>query len=248
MHLALQVLSSDPIRRSSTALPRSPALPAPQWPLELDRPNARAWGVYCWESHETVPPREAEDTSVEKGSAPWHGAWVGWLTCQVALLLLVESTSLAHQPAIAFLTRVVLVSAFVWAFARPCFSGTWSRGVFLLTTLGVEAALGVVCSRFSNESAWLLLVALGLTALLIQPPTKRSTLWALEVGYAVFARLTRMFALLPQARWFSGWMASSRPDATTVRHLWAVTFEYLERHRQRWAHAVNRRRRQWTHL
>jgi hypothetical protein len=97
----------------------------------------------------------------------WNGAWVGWLTCQAVLLVLVESTELATDPRIALVTRALLLTAFVAAFRKPCFFTRAQRNMFTLCVLAAELGIAAGCNRLANTTGWPLWVTIGAALLLL---------------------------------------------------------------------------------
>lgn len=119
-------------------------------------------------------PRNGDSRASHAGSssvAPpqpplWQGAWVGWLTCQAVLLVLVEGTELAADPRLALVTRVLLVTGFVAAFRRPCFATRLERNLFTCAVLVAEVTIAGCCDRLADTTGWTLWAAIGAGLLL----------------------------------------------------------------------------------
>lgn len=112
-------------------------------------------------------PRHDSPDAATTDPALWQGAWVGWLTCQAVLLVLVESTELATDPRIALVTRALLLTAFVTAFRRPCFMTGLQRNLFTLCVLVAEVAIAACSDRLVNTTGWPLWTAIGVALLLL---------------------------------------------------------------------------------
>lgn len=115
-----------------------------------------------------LPHASSLEQNDQESSTPlWQGAWVGWLTCQAVLVLLVESTELATDPRVALVARSLVLTAFVAAFRKPCFVTQTQRHSFTLSVLGAELAIAACCDRLSGALGWPLWTLLAAAAALL---------------------------------------------------------------------------------
>jgi hypothetical protein len=132
-----------------------------------------------------VPRSSWGASSVVVGSADalplWHGAWVGWLACQAALLVLVESTELAADPRMALVTRALLLTAFVTAFRKPCFFTESQRNLFTLCVVAAELGIAAGCNRLT-DAGWPLWTAIGAALFLLSTSLGASSQRATDLG------------------------------------------------------------------
>lgn len=186
------------------------------------------------------PLRQRRSSTVDQPRAAWHGAWVGWLTCQVVLLLLQGDSPFAEGGWV-WPVRIVILTFFVAAFAKPCFASRTQRRLFAATVLGMEAAACLAVSHHPAYDAGAL-YAIALGVLLFMEYGNLSTLpqRLLEGYYTWLVVATRIVSRLPLSRWFA---RSSVAREGMGRRIWAHVFEALERQRQWCAHSINRRRR-----
>lgn len=196
-------------------------------------------------------------TPAAESPALWNGAWVGWLACQTALLILVESTPLGRDAAVAMTLRAAVLGWFVFGFRNACFPTAPGRVAFAVCVVAAEAALAAACNRWSVVTGWPLVIA-ALAALFAGSPGSNPrlgarasaglststaaftfsdvfTLWVLERSYPVLASAARGVAGLAPMR--------VRRDGSTWRsNLWTRGLNAVERRRQRCALAINQLR------
>lgn len=179
-------------------------------------------------------------SSVDQPHAAWHGAWVGWLTCQVVLLL-VQGDSPFGESGWVWPARIVVLTFFVAAFAKPCFGSRNQRRLFATTVLGMEAAACLAVSHHPTYDAGALYaIALGVLLFIEHGNLSALPQRLLERYYTLLVAATRVVSRLPLSGWFA---ATSVTRGGIGRRLWAHVFETLERQRQWCAHSINRRRR-----
>jgi hypothetical protein len=172
--------------------------------------------------------------------AAWRGAWVGWLTCQVVLLL-VQGDNPFGEGGWVWPVRVVVLTFFVAAFAKPCFASRHQRRLFAATVLGMEAAACLAVSHHPvYDAGALYAIALGVLLFIEygNPTTLPQRL--LERYYTLLVAVTGVVSRLP----LNGWFAAATVTRDGLgRRLWANGFGALERQRQWCAHTINHRRR-----
>lgn len=172
----------------------------------------------------------------------WHGAWVGWLACQTALLVMVESTPLGSHAGLAVTLRALVLGLFVLGFRKPCFPSASGRVAFAWCVVAAEVAVAAVCSRWSVVAGWPLATAIVLpllagnrsaSALFTSHGT--FTLTVLELCYLLLARTSRGVAAV-------GPVLFRHHPSTRGARIWGHCLDGVEQTRQVFAHAVNRRR------
>lgn len=177
-------------------------------------------------------------------NSAWRGAWVGWLACQTALLVVVEGTELAELATPALALRLAVFGIFVAAFARPCFPSSSARRAFVLAVASFEGLLAWLCERLPTDgSTGLVLFALGVFFI----ASRTTRLGLMEGTYSGLSLLTRWWArVAPTSSVGTGARPLQHRSAFGVQ-VWAYFFERLETQRRRCAHALNRERLRSMH-
>lgn len=177
-----------------------------------------------------------------KAAPLWQGAWVGWLTTQVVVLIALEGAIAADRVDLASALRLGLVGGVSAVFARPCFETKSQRSAFIVAVFAAEVVIAAYCNRLTPAFYGLLVGTAGVVLCLVETPSARTTARLIaETRYTTLAHLTRLASALPQRSSF--WTRRrERFTSKLMRALWAATFECLEHERQRCASAVNRHR------
>lgn len=178
----------------------------------------------------------------EETPALWHGAWVGWLACQTALLVMVESTPIGSHASLAVGLRAAVLGLFVLGFRKPCFPSALGRVAFAWCVVAAETAVAAVCSRWPVVAGWPLVTAMVLPLLAGHPSVSglftfngTLVLTVLEACYALLASTSRAVAAVGPALF-------PRDPNTVGARVWGRCLDGVEQSRRACAHAVNRRR------